>query len=388
MSARGTDEARPGTTDARRPRALLVVVLALLGLGTFVLLFVGMTTTFVDVPEEPPIVLLIAQMTAGILALPFALMLGYGVVQSPPGPVLGRPGRRPVPLLALAGLTVLLALVHLVAAVASGVHPLVIAGILLGLLGAGSASWILGQRVRADLDERERVRAGSGMPASPDLGWTPETIRRKVRTIIVTFLIALVASTALTVVLGVTGDRDPGEAWAIVIQLSFTAAAMACATVVFPVSFASAPITRGLEMTDRRAINRRISGRADELAPDLEWRAARLAAVTRVSQPFIAAQGLLIFVGVAVPTIVRGTYETWLLVLYAALGVVLLAMTPMIVRQQRALRRFSDATRELARSAGPVEDQAVEPPAVEDPAVDGRPVTRSPVETPREQPGG
>jgi hypothetical protein len=361
MSAGGTDQARPGATDARRPRALLIVVLALLGLGTFVLLFVGMFSAFVDVPEEPAIALLITQMMAGVIALSFAFMLGFAVVQSPPGPgpgpVLGRPGRRPVRLLVFAGLLVLPALLHLVSAVASGVHPLVIAGILLGLVGTASASWILGVRARDDLDERERLRAESGIPASPDLGWTPEMIRRKVRMIVVTFLIALVASTALAVVLVATGGTDPGETWPLVVQLSFMSAAVACAVVVFPMSFASAPITRGLDMVDRRAVNRRISGKADELAPDLEWRAARVAAVTRTSQPFIVAQTLLIFVGVVVPTIARGMHDTWLLILFAALLVFLLAMTPLIVRQQRALRRFSDATRELARSAGPVEEQ-------------------------------
>ncbi|QIS46141.1 hypothetical protein [Clavibacter capsici] len=357
MSGRGTDQ---GSSGARAPRggtALLITVLALLALGTFVLLFAGMFTRFVGVPDEPPIYLLVTQMVAGVVALSFAMSIGLVVVQSPSSRITGSAGRRPVRLMVIVGITALVTAAHVVFAVAAGVAPLVVAGTLLGILGVTTASWILGARAGATLDERERARAESGLPDSPDLGWTPEVIRRKVRVVVVTFVVALAASSILAVVLALTGDDGPAETWTSIVQLSFTAAAIACIAVAFPAQLAASPIVRGLDMADRKAINRRVTGKADALTPDLEWRAARVAAVMRVSQPFLMAQTVLIFVGIFVPTIVRGGLDTFLLVLLVAVAVVLVAMLPLIIRQQRSVKRFAEQTRELARSGGPVEGQ-------------------------------
>ena len=360
MSGRGTDQASSGANASRPGNALLITVVALLGAGTFVLLFAGMFTRFVGVPDEPPIFLLVTQMTTGVIALSFAMSIGLVVVQSPSARIAGATGRRPVRLIVIAGITSLITVVHVVSSVVAGVAPLVVAGTLLGVLGVATASWILGARAGATLDERERARAESGLPDSPDLGWTPEVIRRKIRVVVVTFVVALAVSSVLAVVLALTDDDGPTETWTFVVQLSFTAAAIACIAVAFPAQLAVSPIVRGLDMADRKAINRRVTGKADALAPDLEWRAARVAAVMRVSQPFLLAQTALIFVGIIVPTIVRGAFDTWLLVLLVVLTVFFIGMIPLIVRQHRALKRFATETRDLARSGGPVEEPAVE----------------------------
>ncbi|OUE29701.1 hypothetical protein BFL35_13660 [Clavibacter michiganensis] len=336
-------------------------MLALLALGTCVLLFAGMFTRFVGVPDEPPIYFLVTQMVAGVVALSFAMSIGLVVVQSPSNRITGSAGHRPVRLIVIVGITALVTAAHVVFADAAGVAPLVVAGTLLGILGilgVTTASWILGARAGATLDERERARAESGLPDSPDLGWTPEVIRRKVRVVVVTFVVALAASSILAVVLALTDDDGPAETWTFIVQLSFTAAAIACIAVAFPAQLAASPIVRGLDMADRKAINRRVTGKADALSPDLEWRAAWVAAVMRVSQPFLMAQTVLIFVGIFVPTIVRGGLDTFLLVLLVAVAVVLVAMLPLIIRQQRSVKRFAEQTRELARSGGPVEGQA------------------------------
>jgi hypothetical protein len=366
MSTRGTDQAPTGAaTTGRTPRggaAVLVTVLALLVLGTFVLLFVGLFTTFVDVPDEPPLVLLVLHMTAGVVALSFAMALGLVVVQSPPASVPGREARRPVRLLVAVGVITLLVVVQLVAAVLAGVAFPVVAGVLLGLVGTAAASWILGVRAGVVLDDRQREREESGTPESSDLGWTPEAIRRKVRVVIVTFLVALAASSILAVVLAVTGEDGPEETWTFIVQLSFTSAAIACVAVAFPAQLAVSPIVRGLDMADRKAVGRRVNGKADLLAPDLEWRAARMAAVMRVSQPFLMAQTLLIFVGIVVPTIARGVFDTWVILMFAVLAVLMLATLPLIIRQHRAVKRFAEETRELARSGGPRADPPVDMP--------------------------
>ncbi|MBF4621623.1 hypothetical protein [Clavibacter sp. VKM Ac-2542] len=357
MSGRGTDQAPSGANASRPGNALLITVVALLGAGTFVLLFAGMFTRFVGVPDEPPIFLLVTQMTTGVIALSFAMSIGLVVVQSPSARIAGATGRRPVRLIVIAGITSLITVVHVVSSVVAGVAPLVVAGTLLGILGVTTASWILGARAGATLDERERARAESGLPDSPDLGWTPEVIRRRIRVVVVTFVVALAVSSVLAVVLALTDDDGPTETWTFVVQLSFTAAAIACIAVAFPAQLSVSPIVRGLDMADRKAINRRVTGKADTLSPDLEWRAARVAAVMRVSQPFLLAQTALIFVGIFVPTIARGGLDTFLLVLLVVVAVFLVAMLPLIVRQQRFVKRFAEQTRDLARSGGPVEEQ-------------------------------
>lgn len=344
----------PAPTPERRgaSTALLVTVLALLALGTFVLLFAGLFTAFVDVPDEPPLVLLVTQMTTGVVALSLALALGLVVLQGPRTVTDGRPGRPPVRLLVTAAITGLLVLAQLVAAILAGVAPLIVAGTLLGILGAATASLILGAQAGAASDARERTRAETGEPASPDLGWTRERIRRKIRVVVVTFLIALAVSGIVAVVLVVMGDDGPGELWPLVIQLSFTSAAIACVVVAFPGQHATADISRGLAPADRKAVGRRVTGKVGELAPDLEWRAARMAAAMRVTQPFLMAQTLLIFVGIVIPTFVRAS-EPWLLIALGAMTVFLLAMLPLLIRQLRATRRFAEETRELARAGSP-----------------------------------
>ncbi|WP_316307669.1 hypothetical protein [Clavibacter michiganensis] len=353
MSGRGTD---PGSTPSapRGGTALLITVLALLGLGTFVLLFVGMFLTFMDVQEDPPFVLLVVQMMAGTIAVGLAAGVGLLVVQSPLREQAG-PTPRPVRLLVFGGVAATMAALHAVAALIVGTPVLIVVGFLLGLGGMAAAGGILGHRARLASHRREQDRAGAGpgTAASPDLGWSPEVIRRKWRAVLLAFVIGVVATTALAVVLALTTDEGLDETWAFIVQLSFLAAGITSLVVAFPAQLAAAPITRDLGMPDRKEINRRVFGKGDPLTPDLEWRAARVAAVTRVSQQFLMAQSGLVFIGIVVPSIFRGIFEGWFLIVFVALGVFLLAMTPYIVRSQRGLRRFSDATRELALSPHP-----------------------------------
>ncbi|MBP2456672.1 hypothetical protein ABID70_002196 [Clavibacter michiganensis] len=355
MSGRGIDEAPSGSAAPREGKALLITVLALLGLGTFVLLFVGMFLTFVDVQEDPPFVLLVVQMMAGTIAVALAAGVGLLVVQSPSRAQAG-PTPRPVRLLVFGGVAAAMGVLHAVAALIVGTPVLVVVGFLLGLGGMAAAGGILGHRARLASYRREHDRAGAapGTAASPDLGWSPEVIRRKWRAVLLAFLIGLVATTAFAGVLALTTDEGLDETWAFIVQLSFLAAGITSLVVAFPAQLAAAPITRDLGIPDRKAINRRVFGKGGPLAPDLEWRAARVAAVTRTSQPFLMAQSGLVFVGVVVPSLFRGIFEGWFLLVFVALGVFLLAMTPYIVRSQRGLRRFAEATRELALSPHPV----------------------------------
>ncbi|OUE23669.1 hypothetical protein [Clavibacter michiganensis] len=333
----------------------MITVLALLGLGTFVLLFVGMFLTFVDVPEDPPIVVLVVQMMAGTIAVGLAAGVGLLVVQSPLRAQAASTAR-PIRLLIFGGVAAAMAVLHAVAAHIAGTPVLIVVGFLLGLVGMAAAGGILGHRARLASYRREHDRAttGPGNAASPDLGWSPEVIRRKWRAVLLAFVIGLVVTTMFAGVLALTTGEGFDETWAFIVQLSFLAAGFTSLVVAFPAQLAAAPITRDLGIPDRKAINRRVFGKGGPLAPDLEWRAARVAAVTRVSQPFLMAQSGLVFIGIVVPSIFRGLFEGWFLLVFVALGVFLLAMTPYIVRSQRGLRRFADATRELALSPHPV----------------------------------
>ncbi|MBM7412137.1 hypothetical protein JOE38_001960 [Clavibacter michiganensis] len=348
MSTRGTDAAPPRATTGRPVgrRRWLAALLALLTAGTAVLLGAGFWSAIQADVDDPLFVALAVQTTVGLVALSLALSVGQVEVHRAVGPA--TEGRRPVALLVVSGITGALAIVATVAGVIAGLSAWITIGFLLGLVGMSATSWLLGHRTRLRSETSEAEAGASGAGPTPDLDWTPAVVRRKVRRIVVVGLLAGLAAAAVAVAFADELDEGLAEVWPIVLQLAFTASALTCAVVSYPAQAAAAPIVRDLSPAERKAVGRRTSGKGDPLAPRLERRAARLAAVSVITQRFQLTTSSLIAVA-AVMTFVRLDADGPLLVIAIVLAVLFVAFIPYAVMDVRRRGRYAASTRELAR---------------------------------------
>jgi hypothetical protein len=110
----------------------------------------------------------------------------------------------------------------------------------------------------------------------------------------------------------------------------------------------------GVSGPDRKRISRRMLGGPGPLEPEIEWRAARMAAFARVSQPFgLGVVGLTWLA--AVSFLVRLALDG------SPLGIGLCALfvgfIPLLVGEQRRRIRYADASRDLAWASGPRPDE-------------------------------
>ncbi|MBM7387121.1 hypothetical protein JOE37_000115 [Clavibacter michiganensis] len=349
MSAQGTDPAAPRPTTVRKAhrRRGLAALLALLTAGTAVLLGAGFWSAIQADVDDSLFVALVVQMTVGVVALSLAFSVGQVEVHRAVGPA--AEGRRPVALLVMSGIAGALALVATVAGVIAGLPAWIVVGFLLGLVGMSATSWLLGHRTRLRSETSEAEARASGAGPTPDLDWTPAVIRRKVRTVVVVGLLAGLAAAAAAVAFADELDEGLAEVWPIVLQLAFTAAALTCSVVAYPAQAAIAPIVRDLSPGERKAVGRRVSGKGDPLSPRLERRAARLAAVSVITQRFQLTTSSLIAVA-AVMTVVRLDADGPLLVIAIVLAVLFVAFIPYVVVDVRRRGRYAASTRELARA--------------------------------------
>jgi hypothetical protein len=296
---------------------------------------------------------LLPQVLAGLVVLGFAPMVG---LLGDPRPSAGllrdvRPVR-PRRIRVWVGLTALAAAVHAVGSALTDVPVLVILGFLLATVGTMAISGLLGRRAQLARATRGRDH---GEAITIDLDWTEADLRRKRRLMALAFVVALAAS----IVVAVLFPRDGSDAllqtairtWSV----SFLAAGIVGFAVTTPALLVSGSIISDLPAAGQRAAARRSRGLGERLDPELEWRAARLAAVSRILQPFLIVQTVSVLAAVLLPVLVGGDAEGWMLVMFGLLAVAIVVMMPAIVRQVRNTRRYATQTRELARSYGPVE---------------------------------
>ncbi|MFT2707862.1 hypothetical protein [Clavibacter zhangzhiyongii] len=359
MSARGTAPGSTPTTDAAQAGglgsriALLVVLVALiLGLGTLY----GFGLYQAAVVSDVDAAAVLPQLTAGLLALAFAPSLGLLELQSRRDPERAAgTGRRPVRVIVWLGITALAVVVHAVASLVGGVSPLVVLGFAVAAVATAAASWILVLRAQTAAVRRLGARLAADEPTlSIDLDWTEETARRKWRLIGLVFVVALVVSLGGTLLLDRFEPQDTVDAVALVVQLSLLAPALTCLFVSIGAQLSGSSITAGLSTEDRKAVSQRAVGKVEELAPELEWRAARLAVFSRTLQPFQLGQSLLLVVSILVPTLLRGDVDGWVFALLLG-GLVLLVVTvPFAVVQHRRMSRYAATAGDLPRAHAPV----------------------------------
>ncbi|WP_445337521.1 hypothetical protein [Clavibacter sp. CFBP 8614] len=363
-SARGTapgstptDTAHAGGLGSRI--ALLIVLVALiLGLGTLY----GFGLYQVAVVADADAAAILPQVTAGLLALAFAPALGLLELQSwrDPERTAGT-RRRPVRVIVWVGITALAVVVHAVASLVGGVSPLVVLGFVVAAVATAAASWILVLRAQAAAVRRLGERLADDSPTlSIDLDWTADTARRKWRLIGLVFVVALVVTVGGTLLLGRFERQDAATVIALVLQFSLLAPALTCLFVSVGAQLSGSAITGGLAKEDRKAVAQRALGKGEELEPELEWRAARLAVFSRTLQPFQLAQSLMLLVGIFVPTLIRGDIDGWLFVLFLISLVVFAGTLPFAIVQHRRMSRYAATVGDLPRADAPVSS---DPPA-------------------------
>jgi hypothetical protein len=336
-----------GGLGARIALLVLLVVL-LVGLATLY----GYGLFEAAVVSDADAVAILPQLIAGLLALAFSPSLGLLELQwsrDAVGPDGARP--RPVRVIVWLGITALAVVVHAVASLVGGVSPLVVVGFAVAAVGT---SWILVLRARAAALARRGTRLADDSPTlSIDLDWTEGTARRKWRLIGLVFVIALVLSAGGTLLLDRFEPQDTAQAVALVLQFSLLAPALTCLCVSIGAQLSGSVITGGLAKEVRKAVAQRALGKGEELEPELEWRAARLAVYTRTLQPFQLGQSLMLLVGIFVPTLLRGDVDGWLLVLFLASLVTLVGTVPFAVAQHRRMSRYAATVGDLPRSPAP-----------------------------------
>ena len=349
MSTPGTDPTAPSTPPRPPRRRGLALLLALLTAGTGVLLGAGFWSGIAGgVGDDAAFVLVVVHVTTGLLALSFALSLGQLEVHRATGPAAG-PRPRPVALIVWASVTGVLAVVAAAGALLSGVPAGIPVGMLAGLTGMGATSWLIGHRTRVGSEAREAHDRASGVGRTPDLDWTPAVVRRKVRTIVLAGVLGAIAGlVVLLLFLYELGD-SVAEVWPVIIQLAAAVAAITTTVVILPLNAVTASILRDLTVAERKRVGRRTSGKGEPLTPRLEQRAARLAAVSRISQRFQLVSSALIVV-VSVVTLLRVDLGGGFGIIAIVLGVGFLAFLPYVVIDDRRRSRYAASTRELARS--------------------------------------
>lgn len=357
MSERGTDLGST-TTDAARggsvgARIALLVVLVALIVGLATLYGFGLYQAAVVSDVDAAAVL--PQVIAGLLALAFAPALGLLELQSwrYPERTAGT-RRRPVRVIVWLGISALAVVVHAVASLIGGVSPLVVLGFAVAAVATAVASGILVARAQAAALRRLGARAADDAPTvSIDLDWTADTARRKWRLIGVVFVIALVVSLGGTLLLGRFEPQGAAQAVALVVQFSLLAPALTCLAVSVGAQLSGSSITTGLSKDDRKAVAQRAVGKGEELEPELEWRAARLAVYTRTLQPFQLGQSVLLVTAISIPTFLRGDADGWILALFLVALVGLVATVPFAVVQHRRMSRYAATVGDLPRAHAP-----------------------------------
>ncbi|MDA3806082.1 hypothetical protein PED38_14860 [Clavibacter sp. CT19] len=196
----------------------------------------------------------------------------------------------------VAGLAGLAAIPAVVESLEIGLPLVHVAGALAGAVGVGAASRILGGRAGADAAEfRDGLRDGVPFPA--DVPWDRRAVLLRVA--------GIGGLAFLTMVVGAAVQAPPVDpsspladgVMALSIGAAGIVAGIASMLVVRPAGRALRPLLLDLDRPTRTAVLRRARGAGAALAPDHEWRAARIARACRIGEAFSAAGLVLIVMG-------------------------------------------------------------------------------------------
>ena len=362
MSAKDSGQAAspstPGAGGGVGARIALVVLLVALFVGMGTLYGYGLyraaTGTGPDADGSAIAAAVLPQVIAGMLVLGFTPSLGLLELRGArdaTGPDGAR--RRPLRLFVWLGVTALAVVVHAVASLVAGVPVLVATGFVAAALGTGATSWMLVLRAQAAAVARRGTPRDDGPALSIDLDWAEGTPRRKWRLVGLVFVIALLVTVAGSVLLDRFEPQEPREIVAFVLQFSLLAPAFTCIFVSVGAQLSGSTITQGLSKEDRAAVVRRAAGKREELDPELEWRAARLAVYSRTLQPFQLGQSVMLVVAVFVPTLLRGDVSGWLVPVWIIAIACLAVAVPWGIVQHRRMGRYAAEAGHLARSHAP-----------------------------------
>ena len=345
MSTRGTDlTAHPPAAVEPGRRWGLALLLALLAVGTFVLLGAAFWDAVDRDVDDAAFVAIAVHLTAGVVAVSLSLSVGQVEVHRAVGPSTG-PRPRPVALLVWATVAGAIAVAATVSGAIAGVAAWILVAFLAGLVGTAATSWLLGHRTRLRSMSQEADALAADIPSTPDLAWTPAVIRRKVRLVVVVGLLSGVAGA----VVAIAFLDDLAVAWPAALQVAALGTAITSTVVAYPVQASMAPITRDLSAAERKRVGRRTSGKGEPLEPRLERRAARLAAVSRIAQRFQIVSSSSIVI-VSLITLLRFDLSGAFGVVAIVFTVAFVAFLPYVVFDDRRRSRYVASTRELLRS--------------------------------------
>lgn len=222
----------------------------------------------------------------------------------------------------------------------------ILTGILLTVLALG-----IGNAVRRREERRPPQTAEIWQPISPD------EVRRKIRIIVRTFVIALVLSIVGNVVLFFTLDRTgrhPGTVFStlsLAIELPLFAAAFACILVALPLGRRLRETSEG-DLGRMRTFARVVlRGKSEELLAEEEQGAARYAAGITLFLRFQLAYLVLLYAGVMlqqVTSLLGGSMGAGFPIgLILAMLLVLVIALPLYARRMRRARLYAENHRDL-----------------------------------------
>lgn len=242
--------------------------------------------------------------------------------------------------LGVVGVDVAAAVVVIVASTAAGTPAWVPAV----LIAAGAALLAAARPVGALVRRTERpLRSGPWDAAA--LGIDPATVRRKTRTVVITFVVAAAVATVGVVLLDTLADgrKDIAASALVAGQLAFTAAAFAGALVATPY----AQTLRDLGGRDLGRLRRFgkvvLRGKDLPLEPDEQIAAVRYAAVAQVSMRLQTTFLLLLYVGIAcqfVSQMLRGSLGALPATILVLMVVVLAFTLPLTMQRIRRARAY------------------------------------------------
>ena len=274
-------------------------------------------------------------------------------------------------MLAVAAAILLGSAAALIAAATLGMFTFL--GAVLIVLGSATltalATWA-GEYIRR-IDAEEALKAQEARRGLADTGWLldgfdPRSIRRKVRTIVITFAVTLLISLGVTAILGYFGDDGDADRVPAVLAMAvnpFVAGGFVCAFTVFTLSRRFGRLTGGntrLQSRVARAVLRPHKELSEPLTPVEMTTAAQYATLQVVYLPFESALVAFVITGVTIqqvsslidPNAAFPVFSIVFVILLPVMLVVLLFKTR--TRLNRA-RQFRDARLEASRSEGSYE---------------------------------
>jgi hypothetical protein len=325
---------------------LIAIGLALLagaaGFGAAVLL-----------PDDPLLTFAAIMCVTALITVPVIAGLTIANLGFDPDSADGRVGMRRL-LLVVAGLELLPAVGCLAVALTAPEATLYV-----GAAVVVSAALLVGGVRLGGRIQRLSVRESQDPPVGTS--WSRTVVQRKVRKVLVVFVLGTAVGIAGMVALGGESDErlDPVSAVTYGLPVGLIAAAIACMVVSWPLT-KELRNAMGSGYAEQRAIVRVVlRGKADELSEPGARHAANYARIAAASLPFQAAQFALLFGGLwltQMGIVVRGhggelsPIPLALVIAYPVFAVVFL---PTLLRQTRRARRYAAAHAHLL---GPTDD--------------------------------